>query len=167
MSLLPGDAVFTGVFCLLCAGILGLACVKWVLPRISDAIANFFYGDSYRASDDALVRLSDQIRHTASEEALLRLKEYAEKNPHFLRAQTEYASVLKDVFRRPLDAAKVYETAAARLRGKQDKALFLYRAACLFAEASQTEDAQRLWKKTAEEYPQTVYGQEAAKRLEK
>lgn len=167
MAQLPEDVVFTGGLCLLCAGIVGIGCVKWVLPRISDAIANFFYGDSYRASDDELVRLSEQIRETRSEQDLLLLKEYAKKNPRFLRAQTEYASVLKEVFRRPTEAARVYETAGERLRNKQDKALCLYRAACLFAEGGQTEDAYRLWAKAADRYPKTVYGIEAAKRVGK
>lgn len=167
LSLLSEDAVFIGLLCLSCAGIFALVCIKWILPRLSDAIANFFYGDGYTASDDEVVRLVAQIRQTHSEKDLILLKRYAEENPRFLRAQTEYASVLKDVFCRPHEAANVYETVAARLRNKQDKALFLYRAACLFDGCSQTEKAHRLWMKTAELYPETVYGKEAARKMGK
>lgn len=167
LFLLSEDAVFVGLLCLSCAGIFALVCIKWLLPRLSDAIVNFFYGDGYTSSDDVVVRLAAQIRQTHSEKDLILLKRYAEENPHFLRAQTEYASVLKDVFCRPHEAANVYETAAARLRNKQDKALFLYRAACLFDGCSQTENAHRLWRETAELYPETVYGKEAARRMGK
>lgn len=168
-SVLPagGGAPVDWLFLALGGGFLAAwAAVKYLLPALGGAIADFIYGDAHLASDEPLLRLTDEARRTRSAEALERLRRFAEENPRRLRAWTEYAAALKEYYGRPREAAGVYEQAAARVRGMQDKALLLYRAACLYDALGVHDKALSLWREAARRHPRAAYGRASREKLE-
>lgn len=147
-------------------GVAAMACVKWVWPLFGEWVADVVYGDRRLAGDDPLEQLALEVRRTRSEEAMERMRQFAEENGDRTRVWTECANLLRDVLQRPAEAAETLERGASQVGEKEDRALLLYRAACLYdAMPGKREKAVELWALASELYPETTYGAQAAERL--
>lgn len=147
-------------------GVMAMACVRWVWPLFGEWVADVVYGDRRLGGDDPLEQLALEVRRTRSQEAMDRLRQYAEENGDRTRVWTECATLLRDVLQRPAEAAETLEYGASFAGSKEDRALLLYRAASLYDSLpDKHEKALQLWKLASERYPETTYGAHAAERL--
>lgn len=147
-------------------GVAAMVCIKWVWPLFGEWVADVVYGDRRLAGDDPLEQLALEVRRTHSEEAMERLRRFADENSDRTRVWTECAVLLRDVMSRPAEAAEVLERGAERVGSREDRALLLYRAGCQYdALPGKQQKAIELWTRASERYPETTYGTEAASRL--
>ena len=137
----------------------------WVLPVCGRAISERVYEGSYSPEDDPLVALAEHIRHEHDRELLPRLEVLVGRESSRPRAWSELASVLADEFHDYEAALQTFLTAADKVPRREDRALFLCRAAHLCATHLQDPSrAAELYAEAARRYPSTAYGRQAARR---
>lgn len=137
----------------------------WVLPVCGRAISERVYEGSYSPEDDPLVALAEHIRHEHDRALLSQLEVLVDRESSRPRAWSELASVLADEFHDYEAALQAFLTGATKVPRKEDRALFLCRAAHLCAAHLQDPTrAAELYAEAARRYPATAYGRQAARR---
>ncbi len=138
----------------------------WILPSVAGELGERVYaGGSYTPAEDALVVLVARIRQEKKRELLPELEKLVLADSRRTRGWQEYAHVLQDVFGDAPAALGVLRRGAACVRGKEDRAMLLCRAAYLAGDALRdAAQARELYSEAAQRYPRTVYGGFAAQR---
>lgn len=137
-----------------------------ILPRMGEVLGEKLYGGTYVPTDDALVQLAEEIRHTKNREQMPALRDMVRGQRRRLRGWLELSRLYQDVFSQPENALEALLDGADNVSGKEDRALLLYRAAHLCADVLHKPDcAQELYARAAKKYPKTVYGRQAAAKI--
>lgn len=145
----------------------GLLFRYWILPGWSEKVAERLYAGSYLPEDDALAQLADRIEREKNAELIPRLVQLVHAQAWRLRGWLELARLQQEVLQDAPAALKTLEEAMQAVREPEDVALLMCRAARLCEKALLNEAAARSWwQRTAEQYPDTVYGRKAATRLQ-
>ncbi len=139
----------------------------WILPRFAGEIGERVYaGGDYSPAEDALLVLVERIRQEKDRNLLPELERQVLADARRTRGWQEYAHVLRDVFADAPAALAVLRRGAARVRGGEDRAMLLCRAAYLAVDALRDAAlARQLYAEAAERYPHTAYGKLAADKL--
>ncbi len=155
---------------LLLASLVGLALVEgllfkwWILPPIAGELGERVYaGGSYTPSGDRLLVLVERIRQEKDRDLLPELEKLVLADARRARAWQEYAHVQSEVFADAPAALAVLRRGAERVRGKEDRAMLLCRAAYIARHDSFL--ARELYEEAARKYPNTVYGKLARGKL--
>lgn len=144
----------------------GLMLRFWLLPALGRAIGERLFIGGYTPGQDALLALAARIRKERDLSLLPELEKIVLQDATRSRAWIEWAAVLDEVARDPREARRALLQGAERVRGKEDKAMLLYRAARL--SAARLGDAQlahELYGQAANRFPRTAYGRQAAARM--
>ncbi len=151
------------------AGIEAVLFKCWLLPRFAQGLGERLYaGGGYLAAEDPLQRLVERVREEKSRERLAELEKLVHADARRARAWQEYANVLNDVFHEAPAAVSTLREGAARVAGKEDRAMLLCRAAHMALEGMGDRAlAQELYREAAGRYPRTAYGKFAAGKLAK
>lgn len=138
----------------------------WFLPGLGGALADRLYGGRYYPDEDALAVIVDGIQKKGDPGALSELEKVVRADPHRLRGWQELAHLQLTLGRDALAAVKTLVDGSRAVRGKEDRAMLLYRAAVLCHDnLGEGERARVLWGEAARRYPSSVYGLRAAARL--
>jgi len=144
----------------------GLMIRFWLLPVWGRAIGERIFIGNYTPGQDALLALASRIRKERDLSLLPELEKVVLQDASRSRSWIEWAAVLDEVARDPRSARNVLIQGAERVRGKEDKALLLYRAARLCSSRLHDEQqAQELYVQAAARFPRTAYGRQAASRI--
>lgn len=143
----------------------GLLFKLWLLPAWSRSLSERVYSGSYTPDQDALVVLIDRIRQEKDRLLLEDLARLVRQDATRARGWMEWAALLEDEFHDREEALKVLLDGAGHMRRKEDKAMFLYRAAHLCeTRMGKVERARELYAEAAKTFPRTAFGQQAAAR---
>ncbi len=143
----------------------GLLLKLWILPACSRALSERVYSASYSPDEDPLVAMAERIRREHAVELMPEFEQLVRKEARRPRAWAELASLLTDELDKPEEALKAFLNGAEHVSRKEDKALFLCRAAHLCEKRLKNEaEAARLYAEAAAKYPGTAYGRKAAER---
>lgn len=138
----------------------------WLLPAWGRVISERVYGGSYTPDQDPLVALAARIREGHERELLPQLEQLVREDSRRARAWAELASVYTDEFHDNSAALKALLDGAEHVSGKEDRALFLCRAALMCEQRLHDRShARELYEKAASKYPRTAYGRRAAEAL--
>lgn len=135
-----------------------------ILPRMAGALSERFYAGSYLPEDDPLALLARKISTENRTDLLPELTRLVEADPRRVRAWLELARLLQDHLHDTPGAVRRLLQGAESVRRKEDTALLLWRAASLLRKhTTLAPQATPLLEKLATHYPDTAYGQLAAK----
>ncbi len=139
----------------------------WILPPIAGELGERVYaGGGYSPAGDALLVQVERLRQEKDRSLLPGLEKLVLADARRTRGWQEYAHVLQDVFADAPAALEVLRRGAQRVRGKEDRAMLLCRAAYLAADALRDSAlAQELYGEAARRYPRTAYGRFALSKL--
>lgn len=142
--------------------------LRWgVIPKWTQAVGDGLYGGTYTPADDAVVAMAEDVRRSADPAKLERLERLVRADSTRTRGWRELAEAQQYVFHKPEQALQTLITAADAVRDKEDCAMLLCRAAYLAGNTlHRQEEADRLYREAARRYPSTVYGRQAAARVE-
>ncbi len=145
----------------------GLLFKFWILPPIAHRLGERVYsGGSYTPAEDTLLVLAERIRKEKNRSLLAELEQLVRAESRRARAWQELAHAQHEVFGEAAAALATLRCGAERVRGKEDRAMLLCRAAYLAANSlNDAAQAQALYQEAAKRYPRTAYGQFAAQRI--
>lgn len=143
----------------------GLVFKLWLLPAWSRTLSERVYSGSYTPDQDALVVLIGRIRQEKDRLLLEDLARLVRQDATRARGWMEWAALLEDDFHDNDEALNVLLEGAACMRRKEDKAMFLYRAAHLCeTRMGNVGRARELYGEAADKFPRTAFGRQAAGR---
>ncbi len=139
----------------------------WILPPLAGELGERVYsGGNYTPAQDALVVLVERIRQEKDRALLPELERLVLADARRTRGWQEYAHVLQDVFADASAALDALRRGAVRVRGREDRAMLLCRAAYLAADALHDSTLSgELYREAAQRYPRTTYGKFAQEKL--
>lgn len=147
--------------------LLAIAIRRWVLPAFGQKISDALYAGTYLPGDDALVVLAERVAHSADPSLLPELESLVKADAGRMRGWQELSRIQLEVFQNPRQAYETLLMGAAHVSDGQDKAMLLYRAGKLAETHLHDVEASRsCYKQAAERFPLTVYGKEAARKLQ-
>ena len=142
---------------------LGLLLKYYYLPVWGSKLGERLYMSSYSPEEDPLVALAERIRREHARELLPQMETLVRQESSRPRAWAELATLLMDEFNDPAAALKALLSGAEQVPRKEDRALFLCRAAHLCETRLQDfSRAAELYAQAASKYPTTAYGKIAA-----
>lgn len=158
LYMLAGLAVFSAIEIVICK--------FWLLPLMARSMSERLYAGSYLPEDDPLVVLVERITREHSRELLPELVRMVESDPRRVRSWLELARVLEGEFSDVPEAVRRLLQGAEAVHNKEDAAMLIWRAATMCARHSDRQsEASALFRRVAEQYPNTNYGRLAADRL--
>ena len=138
----------------------------WFLPVCARAMSEKLYAGSYFAQDDPLMLISRQISAENRHDLLPHLIRCVEDDPRRVSAWLELARVLHDHIHDSPQAVQCLLRGANAVRRKEDKAFLLWRAAVMCEkDPAQAFQADEIYRKISDDYPNTAYGKLARKHL--
>lgn len=157
----------TGIFIMLGALVvlavwMGIMIRCWLLPAWGRFVGERVYMSSYSPDDDPLVAMAERIRREHARELLSEFELLVQNDSRRPRAWAELATLLADEFNDPAAAVHALLKGEKAVPRKEDKALFLCRAAHM-RESRMLDPvgAAELYAEAAEKYPNTAYGRKA------
>lgn len=160
-----GIALLLGALAAL-AIIEGILFKYWLLPSLGQAVSDRLYAGSYLPEQDELAQLTARIRSTKNCELLPRMAELVQQQGFRSRGWIELARLHQDLNNNHQEALQTLLKGAEAVTDKEDRAMLLYRAACLCRnKLSAPTQARELFTKAAQFYPNTVYGKQAAHQI--
>ncbi len=158
----------TGIFIMLGALVvlavwMGIMIRCWLLPAWGHFVGERVYMSSYSPDDDPLVAMAERIRREHARELLAEFEQMVHNDARRPRAWAELANLLADEFHDPAAAVQALLRGAQAVPRKEDKALFLCRAAHMReTRMHDSVGAAELYAEAAKKYPNTAYGRKAA-----
>lgn len=162
------EEALTGLFILFGALVvlavwMGIMFRFWVLPVWGRFVGERVYMSSYSPDDDPLVAMAERIRQEHAHELFAEFEQLVKRDSRRPRAWAELATLLADEFNDPAASVHALLKGEKAVPRKEDKALFLCRAARM--RESRMHDsvgAAELYAEAAKKYPNTAYGRKAA-----
>ena len=139
---------------------------RWLLPLFGHKVSEALYAGTYLPGEDPLVVLVARIADEADATLLPELEALVMSDAGRLRGWQELARLLLEVFQDAKASRDTLLRGAEHVRGKEDKALLLYRAGRLSeSRLNDASTARHCFEQAAARFPKTVYGRLAAQHL--
>lgn len=144
----------------------GLILRFWLLPAWGNAVSECVYGGSYTPDQDAIVSLAARIRREHNRALLPDLERLVRLDPTRARGWMEWFSLLHEESRDDKGALEALLEGVRCVRDKEDKAMFLYRAARFCEQQlNNPSRAKDLYTEATQRFPRTSYGRQARAKL--
>lgn len=164
-SALSGVGLMLGALALLALSE-GLMFRYWLLPLWGRAVSNNLYSGTYTPDQDPLVVLVERIRRHHDRELMRELHKLVERDAGRARGWAELSALYELEFHDYHSALQALLSGAEKVSSREDRALFLYRAALMCERRLENPRRVReLCNKAASNYPRTIYGMKAAAKL--
>lgn len=135
----------------------------WILPRLAGTISERFYAGNYVPEDDPLAHIVQRITDERSKDLFPELDRIVHEDPRRVRAWLEYARLTENIKSDYRGALEILLEGTRAVRGNEDAALLLWRAATLCEKYDQLKPrAPELYQQLISDYPDTGYGRLAA-----